>query len=212
MKPIHSKTLQRNYSAMSEEPQKPYVPYPTGCWLVLLRLPLQLYALGLGNLVGLMPFMVLTTRGTRSGLARHAVLEYRRHGSKYYVLSMWGARPSWYQNLLSHPVVTLQLGGKEIAARAVPVTDAQEAARAVYRFRKNSLVYAELLARISSAEDINLGTLVDVSGEFTVVRFDPINTAPEISGIRPTRWWITAIVTAILGVGLVSWRQRHNDK
>lgn len=196
---------------MSEEPQKPYVPYPTGALRLLLRSPLQLYRLGLGNVVGLMPFMVLTTRGQRSGLPRHAVLEYRRHGSKYYALSVWGARPSWYQNLLSHPVVTLQIGNEEIAARAVPVTDAHEAARAVYRFRKNSPLYAELLARISSADHINLGTLMDVSGEFTVVRFDPLHTPPELEGIRATRWWVTALTAVIIGAGMVGWRVRHEN-
>lgn len=197
---------------MQSDHEKPYVPYPSPFWRTVLRLPLHLYALGLGNLVGLMPFLVLTTKGQRSGLPRHAVLEYRRHGSKFYVLSVWGSRPSWYQNLLANPIVTLQFGGRQIAARATPVTDVQEIARAVYRFRKNSPFYAELLARISSAEEINLGTLVDISGEFTVVRFDPLQSEPALRGIEASRWWVTSI--AIMGIALASigwlWKRRHH--
>ena len=104
-----------------------------------------------------------------------------------------------------------QKGGKQIAARATPVTDVQEIARAVYRFRKNSPFYAQLLARISSAEKINLGTLIDVSGEFTVVRFDPIKAEPELTGVEASRWWVTSI--AIMTIALASigwlWKRRH---
>ncbi|MCB0020965.1 MAG: hypothetical protein KDE09_24385, partial [Anaerolineales bacterium] len=115
-------------------------------------------------------------------------------------------------NLLANPIVTLQFGGRQIAARATPVTDVQEIARAVYRFRKNSPFYAELLARISSAEEINLGTLVDISGEFTVVRFDPLQSEPALKGIEASRWWVTSI--AIMGIALASigwlWKRRHH--
>jgi len=183
------------------------LPYPSGVLRLMLRLPLWLYRLGLGPLVGLIPFMVITTRGRRSGLPRHAILEYRQHGRKIYVVSGWGTHPNWYQNLLANPIVTLQTGGEELRARAVPIRDAQEALRALYMFRRRSPLYARLFARMSSAERIDLDTLVDVSAEFTVVRFDvlPEEPADDLPGVPPSHAWITALVSLGLAV-MALWR------
>jgi hypothetical protein len=66
-----------------------------------------------------MNLLVLTTKGRKSGQPRHTVLEYRRHGSKLYLVSAWGNRPNWINNLQADSTVTVQLGQKEIAAKAM---------------------------------------------------------------------------------------------
>ena len=57
----------------------------------LFRAPLYLYQLGWGPMLNWIPLLILTTRGLDSGEPHHVVVEYRRHGSKYYVVSGWGA-------------------------------------------------------------------------------------------------------------------------
>ena len=151
----------------------------------VVRAPLLFLSLGMGWLLRPMKLLVLTTRGRKSGEARHTVLEYRRHGSKLYVVSAWGNRPNWLTNLQADTTVTVQLGQKEIAARASLVTDSAEALRALYMFQRTGRVYEAILANMSSADSIDLRTLKKVAGEFTVVRLDLLHGAPSLRGVQP---------------------------
>ena len=124
---------------MIVEPDQPqFIPYPTGLLRLALRMPLTLFRLGLGDLLNALRLLVLTTRGRKSGQARHVAVEYRRHGSKIYMISGWGERPDWYQNLLADPLVTIQLGRHTLSALADKVTDPAEALRAVNLFRRDA--------------------------------------------------------------------------
>src|SRR5690606_27599379 len=128
----------------------------SGAVRLAIRLPIALYRLGLGMVIGAAPIMVLTTRGRRSGLPRHTALEYRQHGSKFYVISAWGRRAHWVQNLLAQPDVTIQCGHRTYATRARLVDDAGEVNRAVQLFRKQlPYIYDSMLAKVIGTESFN---------------------------------------------------------
>jgi len=182
---------------------KQILPYPQGIWRTILRLPLLMHQYGLGGLIRPFPYLVLTTKGRRTGMERHTVLEYRRHGSKYYVISGWGKSPHWYQNLVVNPDVTLQLGSKEIAARAQVVENTSEALRALYMFQRTSPLYEIIMASMSSADTLDLRTLTDVSDEFTIVRFDVQAGNPALTGVRPKNQWLGPIILAGILMTLV---------
>jgi len=151
----------------------------------LLRAPLYLYKLGWGTALNWMPLLILTTRGRKSGLARHVVVEYRRHGSKYYIVSGWGANTDWYRNIQQDNRVTIQHGENIVDARAQPVDDAAEALRALYMFSRNSWIYEMLFVRMSSARAADLNTLAEVVEEFTVLRLEPTGDEPQLPAIEP---------------------------
>lgn len=174
------------------------IPYPAGLMRILFRLPIQLYKVGLGGIVGWTPYMVVTTCGRKSGTPRHAVLEYRRHGSKYYVISGWGARPDWYQNLMQTPLVTIQQGRDTFGAQATPVSDLSEALRVLVMFRRSSPIAERILLSMSSAESLDLKTLQEVAGEFTIVRFNPIEEKPTLPGIDAVHGWMVPLILAAL--------------
>lgn len=180
------------------------IPYPQGLLRLLLRLPIYLHRLGLGRLLGLAPLVVLTTRGRRSGQPRHTVLEYRRHGSKYYVISGWGGRPHWYRNLCAYPEATLQFGAQTLAARGVTVDNPGEVLRVVYMFKRGSPLHDILLASMSSADTIDLQTLTQVADEFTVVRFELLDTGPKLRGVEADRAWLLPAVLAPLALMLLA--------
>lgn len=190
-----------------------YFPYPKGILGNLLAIPLQLHRLGLGWLLRPFHLMVVSTKGRKSGQARHVVLEYRRHGSKVYVISAWGQRPHWLQNLQANPQVTIQIGEQEQAARAAIITDAAESLRALYMFQRSSPIYEAILAGMSGEENINLRKLKQVYNRFTIVRFDLLPTTPPLKGIRPTHRWLTWVVLSVLPAVLVwfVWRKQQND-
>ena len=157
---------------------------PHGLTRSIYRLPISLYRLGWGGILAWLPMLVMTTKGRRSGAARHVMVEFRRHGSKYYVFSAWGEQTDWYRNLLQHPRVTIQHGAHVFAADARPVQGNAEALRALYLFTRNSLLYERMFAGMSSAQAADLNSLADVAQEFTLVRLEPNDETPELSPVE----------------------------
>ncbi len=167
------------------------------------RLPLYLYQLGWGPVMKWIPLLILTTEGRNSGKARHVVVEYRRRGRKYYVVSGWGKNADWYRNVLENQRVTIQLGSDVLDAKAIPVDNPPEALSALYMFSRNSWIYESLFARMTSAQAADLSTLANVVDEFTVVRLEPSEEAPALPTIEPfsepVRQWgtICAVLVAL---------------
>lgn len=176
----------------------PILPYPQGALRSLLRLPLLLHRVGLGWILGHLKIMVLTTRGRSSGLPRHTVLEFRRHGSKLYVVSGWGAQPHWFRNLKQDRAVTIQIGTQELAASARIVEDPAEALRALYMFQRTGPVYEAVLANMGQTTSGDLRSLKQVAGQFTIVRFDLIGGMPPLIGVRPTHRWVLPAVFMVM--------------
>ena len=68
------------------------------------------------------PVLLLTTTGAKSGKPRPIPLAYVEVEGRLLVMaSMGGAHvnPPWFHNLVSHPEVTVELGGDRFDARAV---------------------------------------------------------------------------------------------
>jgi deazaflavin-dependent oxidoreductase (nitroreductase family) len=184
-----------HFDALSMAQQ--FIPYPQGLWRTFLRSPLYLYQVGLGWMLRPFPVLIVTTQGRSSGLPRHVILEYRRHGSKLYLISGWGERPQWYKNLVAQPVVTIQLNGQVYKATASTVTDAGEAMRALYMFKRTSRISEMILANMSSAAAVDLRTLKTVSSEFTVVRLDLSAEKPVLAGVEVTNRWFAPLLMAL---------------
>ena len=163
---------------------KVFAQRPQGVTRAIFQLPISLYRLGWGGFLGWLPMLVISARGRQSGQTRHAMVEFRRHGSKYYVFSAWGERADWYRNLLRHPRVTIQHGAHVFAADAAPVTDDAEALRALYLFTRNSRLYELVFAGMSSAQAADLNSLADVAQEFTLVRLAPTDDEPELPPVE----------------------------
>ncbi len=169
----------------------------------LLRAPLHLYKLGWGPALNWLPLLILTTRGRKSGLARHVVVEYRRHGSKYYIVSGWGADTDWYRNVQQDNRVTIQHGEHVVDARAQLVDDPAEALRALYMFSRNSWIYESLFARMSSAQAADLNTLAEVVEEFTVLRLEPTGDEPELPVVELYSEQVRQVaLLVVLAIGL----------
>lgn len=74
--------------------------------------------------------LLLTTTGARTGQPHTVPLLYLRDGEDLIVIASYGGRPDhpqWYKNLLSSPVVGLQIDGTELRARARTATPDERA-------------------------------------------------------------------------------------
>jgi deazaflavin-dependent oxidoreductase (nitroreductase family) len=92
---------------------------------LLFKAPLLTWRLGLGPLVGKI-ILLLTTRGRKSGLPRHAMLEYYQHNGHKYAVSAFGEKSQWYRNIKADPRVTIQTAEGTEPATAIRVTDDEE--------------------------------------------------------------------------------------
>jgi deazaflavin-dependent oxidoreductase (nitroreductase family) len=95
-----------------------------------LRLPILLYRIRLGWLLG-DRFLMLTHTGRKSGLPRQTVIEVVNHDKEtntYYVVSGWGEKSDWYQNIRKTPQVNVQSGRRRFQTQAefIPIEKAIE--------------------------------------------------------------------------------------
>ena len=70
---------------------------------------------------GLLPTLLLTTRGRKSGELRALPLIYGTVGDSYVVIASKGGMPKhplWYLNLEAEPDCELQVAAKQVSARA----------------------------------------------------------------------------------------------
>ena len=70
---------------------------------------------------GVIPTLLLTTRGRRSGEPRALPLIYGTHGGSFVVIASKGGMPQhplWFRNLEAHPECEVQVGTRTLRARA----------------------------------------------------------------------------------------------
>ncbi|MGE5444505.1 MAG: nitroreductase family deazaflavin-dependent oxidoreductase [Ignavibacteriales bacterium] len=116
----------------------------------LLRLPILLYHLRLGWLLG-NRFLLLKHIGRKSGLLRETVLEVvrcDRNTHVYIVASGWGENPQWYKNILHNPRVEIQPGGRQMKAIAERVSEKQAEEELHDYARRHPVAYRQLGRRI----------------------------------------------------------------
>jgi deazaflavin-dependent oxidoreductase (nitroreductase family) len=90
---------------------------PTGALRLAFRLPIYLYRLGLGQLLG-HRFMLLTHLGRRTGRVYQTALEVVRYDPSLretVVASGWGERSDWYRNQKAHPALEIRTGRERYA-------------------------------------------------------------------------------------------------
>lgn len=85
---------------------------PSGVLRMAFRLPIHLYRLNLGWLLG-HRVLLLTHRGRKSGRVRQTPLEVIRHDAatgESVVVSAWGNKADWYRNIEANPAMEIRTG------------------------------------------------------------------------------------------------------
>ncbi len=99
------------------------------------------FRLGLGRLVS-NPltgyYLVLRTRGRRSGAGRSTPVGYAILDGRVYVMAGWGPKTSWFRNALADPGVYVRLADRGFPALAEPVVNPDERTAAIRQILRNS--------------------------------------------------------------------------
>ncbi|MDG5486094.1 nitroreductase family deazaflavin-dependent oxidoreductase [Mycolicibacterium gadium] len=117
---------------------------PSGIRRFLFRLPIYLYRVRLGWMLG-DRLLLLHHVGRVSGKHRLVVLEVAEHDNatdSFLVASGWGPTAAWYRNVLKTPDVTIQVGRRTIAVTAQPLTK-EEGAEVFVRYARRHPKAAE---------------------------------------------------------------------
>ena len=80
---------------------------------------------------GLVPTLLLTTTGRKSGKQQILPLIYGEHEGAYVIVASRGGAPShpaWYLNLTAHPKVEVQVEARRLRARARTATAVERSA------------------------------------------------------------------------------------
>jgi deazaflavin-dependent oxidoreductase (nitroreductase family) len=156
---------------------------PTGWVARLARLPVGLYRLHLGWLLG-HRFAQITHRGRRSGRLYRSVVEVVRfdHASReVVVLAGWRGQTDWYRNLQAAPAVEIRTG----RLRFVPqqrLLGPEETVRELDGYVHRHPVVARWLARLFG---IDWRSAADVADFFKAVSFRPLEARP-VGGVGLT--------------------------
>jgi deazaflavin-dependent oxidoreductase (nitroreductase family) len=149
---------------------------PRGISRILWRIPILLFRIGLGGLMG-KRFLLLHHKGRKSGIIRQAVVEivqFEQETGCYYVVSGFGPKSDWYQNVVAHPDVTIQIGSKKIAVQAIQVP-AQQAEIVLLDYTRRYPGALKILSGILGYQIIE--SEADIRFMATVIpmiRFEPI--------------------------------------
>ena len=78
---------------------------------------------------GILPTLLLTTTGRKSGEPRALPLIYGELGDSHIIIASKGGapvHPSWFENLISNPECHIQVGEKSVNVRARIIPDGEE--------------------------------------------------------------------------------------
>ena len=164
------------------------------------RAPLYAWRLGLGPLMR-RRFMVLTTRGHKSGRPRHTMLEYVPLDGKPYVGAGWGDTSAWVKNLRADSRVYVQSGLGESYGVARRVTD-PEIMRRIYPEMKKSPIWAQYTASwgVEGASEDDVAAKAERLWTFVIDPDENANTS-ELEGIGSDLAWVWLLI-----IGVVAFR------
>ncbi len=77
-----------------------------------------------GQMAGL-PLLLLTTTGAKTGRALTKPLAYTKDRDRIFVIASFAGspnNPAWFNNLVSNPTVTVEVGSERFQARGVVTT------------------------------------------------------------------------------------------
>ena len=128
---------------------------PGGLLRFMLRLPVFLYRVKLGWMLG-HRFVLLNHVGRKSGQVRQTVVEvveYSKAEGRIYIASGWGYKSNWYQNLLAHPAINIQLGPHKMKVLAQTLSP-EESVKVLLDYRQKHPFAARELSRFLGLEII----------------------------------------------------------
>ena len=176
---------------------------------LLMKTPLLLWRLGLGPLSGFI-FLILTTRGRKSGLPRRAVIEYHRLDGKKYAVSGFGEKSDWYRNILANPFITVQSSDGEEQVKVERVSDDAELKNVFQLFmRRDAPLTIWYLKSLGIKPDID--DVIKHKDKIHFLRFEPVE-AETLPGLEKDLLWVWPLFLLAAGLVKLIWKRSKSTQ
>lgn len=153
----------------------PFPSPPRGIKAIPWRLPIYLYRSGLGWMLG-NRFLLLRHVGRKSGIIRYAVLEIIHSMPElgtYFVVSGFGTRSDWYQNVIQQSSVEIQVRRKRFRAKAQQLNP-EDGAQILLAYAQRNPGSLKALSKFMGYEiDFSSQGIIDFGKQIPVIRFTP---------------------------------------
>ena len=184
-----------------------FLTYPTEAWhQALFRWPVHLWRLGLAPVIGQI-MMLITHTGHKSGLPRRTMVEFFRLDGRKYVVSGFGKKAQWYQNIEADPRVTIQTADGVERVKAVRVTDGATMLRLLEKVRtRDGPLYGVYLQAVDVQPDAD--DVLAKLNRFYWLTFEPTDepTPPPLQA--DLVWILPAIAIGLLGLLLLGRKRK----
>jgi len=148
---------------------------PRGLARLAFRLPIGLYRLGLGGLLGTR-FLLLTHTGRKTGRVRQTVLEvvrYDREKSEFVVAAGFGPKSDWYQNLRARPQAVVQCGRRRWKMNVKFISPDRAGEELLDYGRRHPLALRELIRIMGFRAGDTPEEIREVGRRLSMVAFSP---------------------------------------
>jgi deazaflavin-dependent oxidoreductase (nitroreductase family) len=170
-------------------------PYPTGWLRLAFHLPIPLWRLGFGPVLGRI-ILIMSQTGRRSGQVRRTPLEFHWHAGHPYVASALGENAQWVRNVVADPRVTVQTARGTLRARASRVTDPDELVDVYQVFRRRDPPITRAYLRSLGVED-RPDDVRRHADRLYMVRFDPTDE-PTPEPVPTDLRWVLPLAALIV--------------
>ncbi len=181
------------------------MPYPgSGLWRTAFKVPLYLWRMGLGSILG-HNFVVMTTTGRKSGLPRHTMTEYAWINNRVVVASGWGTQAQWVKNLESDPHLTVQTAHGTQSCIAHRIED-DETLTSVYQHMQSSPAFLPSL-HTWGIEPPTLAGLLQHKDRAHFFMCEPTADATPLP-LKTDLTWVWAVIGVSFFIGWLSGRRQ----
>jgi deazaflavin-dependent oxidoreductase (nitroreductase family) len=153
--------------------------HPRGLLRFGFNAPILLYRARLGWLLG-HRFLLLTHRGRKTGKIRRTVLEvvhYDPTTRESAVLSAYGERADWYQNICARPAVQVQTGSSQYVPQYRLLHDDERLVYLRIYQRKYRRAFRAVMRFLGYAYDGSETELRALAHEVVMIAFHPLQEA-----------------------------------
>ena len=151
---------------------------PKGLLKLAFRLPVWLYRFKLGFLIG-GRFVYVEHIGRSSGETRQAVIEVIRRDKehdRYLVVSGYGEKSNWYQNIKKTPTVKIQVGARKAKAKAIFFNETDSLSELQDYAKRHPTAIKQLAGLVGASFDGSEEQLVHLSKRWPVIALEVIES------------------------------------